>query len=190
MDNFFGLGLADSFYDKRRHVNVILMTFINYHFYATPGYADRLVALVKSSKSEAQKASEMCNDPFLTYDELNFIKTVKEKVGLPLSDFNRIMSGISLYDPQFKTPAGYDQAQNTRLLVDMVVALTYACDDFQSPAFTKMTQMIGALGKGMRGISFDQAKFERLFHLSFEAQRIYQYTTELRQVEDYVLARW
>ena len=53
-----------------------------------------------------------------------------------------------------------------------------------------MTAEVGGLAKGMNGISFDQAKFERLFYLTFEAQRVYQYTTELEQVEDYVIARW
>lgn len=190
MENFFGIGLANSFYDKRRHVNAILMIILDYHFYATPGFADRLVALLQSPKSEERKAFEMCNDPFLSFDELNFIKTVKEKVGLPQGDFNRIMSGISLFDKQYKTPAGYGRIENTRLLVDMIVALSYSCNNYQSPAFTKITAEIGALARGMNGISFDQAKFERLFHLTFEAQAVYQYTTELKQVEDYVIARW
>ena len=191
MDNFFGIGTSSSFYDKRRHVNVILMMFLDYHFYATPGFADRLVALLQSSKSEERIAFEICNDPFLSFDELNLLKTIKEKVGLPQSDFDKIMSGVSLrYDKQYRTPAGYDRIENTRLLVDMVVAICYACDDFSSPAFTKMTAEVGGLAKGMKGISFDQTKFERLFNLTFEAQRIYQYTTELKQVEDYVIDRW
>ena len=191
MDNFFGIGTGSPFYDKRRHVNVILMMFLDYHFYATPGFADRLIALLQSSKSEDRIALEICNDPFLSFDELNFLKTIKEKVGLPQSDFDKIMSGISLRcDKQYKTPASYGRVENTRLLVDMIVALSYACNNFSSSAFTKMTAEIGGLAKGMNGISFDQAKFERLFHLTFEAQQIYQFTTELKHVEDYVIARW
>lgn len=190
MENFFGIGTADSFYDKRRHVNAVLMIFLDYHFYASPGYADRLVALLKSPKSEAMMAIDICND-FLSYEEHSFMNVMREKYGLPEGDFTRIMSAISIrQDKQFRTPASYDKVENTRLLVDMVVALSIACDNFQSPAFTRMTASIGTLARGMRGITFDQAKFERLFHLTFEAERLYQDTGKLKQTEDYVIARW
>lgn len=40
------------------------------------------------------------------------------------------------------------------------------------------------------GISFDQAKFERLFSLVLEACKKYQLVNRLQEIEDYVIAKW
>ena len=146
MDNFYGLGTASSYYDKRRHVNAIFMIMVDYHFYATPGFSDRLISVLKSGVSETKRTSIIAND-ILSRDELNFLNIVRERTGLPGGDFERIVSGLSLYDPQYKTPAGYDGEQNKRLLVDMVVAVYVMCSDYSSPSFTKITGEIGALAR-------------------------------------------
>ncbi len=189
MENFFGLGLANSFYDKRRHVNVVFMIMMDYHFYATPGFSDRIVSLLKSGASEASRTSIIANN-LLSREELNFLNIVREKYNLPADEFERIVSGLSLYDPQYKSPAGYGALDNKRLLVDMVVALYVMTTNYASPAFTKITGEIGSLGKGMNGISFDQAKFERLFSLVLEACKKYQLVNRLQEIEDYVIAKW
>ena len=189
MDNFYGLGTASSYYDKRRHVNAIFMIMVDYHFYATPGFSDRLISVLKSGVSETKRTSIIAND-ILSRDELNFLNIVRERTGLPGGDFERIVSGLSLYDPQYKTPAGYDGEQDKRLLVDMVVAVYVMCSDYSSPSFTKITGEIGALAKGMRGITFDQTKFERLFHLTLDGVKANQYVNRLKEIEDYVIARW
>ena len=127
----------------------------------------------------------------LSIEELNYLNILREKYALPSSEFERIMSGISLMnDKQFRTPAGYDAEKNKRLLVDMIVAVSVPCRNYASPAFTQITGEIGALARGMKGITFDQAKFERLFHLTFEAEKVYQLINNLKQIEDYVIARW
>lgn len=102
MENFFGIGLANSFYDKRRHVNVIFMIIMDYHFYANPGFAERVVSLLKSGCSEPYRTRMIAND-YLTRDELNYLNIVREKYSLPSNDFERICSGLSMYDPQYKT---------------------------------------------------------------------------------------
>ena len=189
MENYFGLGTGSSYYDKRRHVNAIFMIMADYHFHATPGFSDRLISVIKSGVSETMRTNIIANE-ILSRDELNFLNIVREKTNLPSDDFERIISGISLYDPQYKTPAGYDRVQNTRLLVDMIVAVYIMCNDFSSPGFTEITREIGTLAKGMKGITFDQTKFERLFHLTFDGVEANQYVNRLREIEDYVIARW
>lgn len=189
MENFFGIGLANSFYDKRRHVNVIFMIIMDYHFYANPGFAERLVSLLKSGCSEPYRTRMIAND-YLTRDELNYLNIVREKYSLPSNDFERICSGLSMYDPQYKTPSGYGSVDNKRLLVDMVMAVYVATNNYASTAFTKITAEIGALTKGMNGISFNQAKFEQLYHLTLEASETYGLVNRLQEIEDYVIARW
>ena len=189
MENFFGIGLANSFYDKRRHVNVIFMIIMDYHFYANPGFAERLVSLLKSGCSEPYRTRMIAND-YLTRDELNYLNIVREKYSLPSNDFERICSGLSMYDPQYKTPSGYGSVDNKRLLVDMVMAVYVATNNYASTAFTNITAKIGALAKGMNGISFNQAKFEQLFHLTLKASETYGLVNRLQEIEDYVIARW
>ena len=128
MDNFFGIGLANSFYNKRRHVNVIFMIIMDYLFYANPGFAERLVSLLKSGCSEPYRTRIIAND-YLTRDELNYLNIVREKYSLPSNDFERICSGLSMYDPQYKTPSGYGSVDNKRLLVDMVMAVYVATNN-------------------------------------------------------------
>ena len=189
MENFFGIGLANSFYDKRRHVNVIFMIIIDYHFYANPGFADRLVSLLQSGSSEPYRTRMIANN-FLTRDELNYLNIIREKYSLPSSEFERICSGLSMYEPQYKTPAGYGSVDNKRLLVDMVMAVYVATNNYASNAFTKITAEIGSLAQGMNGISFNQAKFEQLFHLTLKAAQTYGLVNRLKEIEDYVIARW
>lgn len=189
MDNFFGIGTADSFYDKRRHINMIFMEFMSYHLFADSSFGARIISLLKSGKSEEERASCICND-FLTYDEFNFLQLLREKYNLPDSEFVTIMSGIGIKDKITKSPAGYDARQNKELLVQMVIAIESMTHDFGSKAVTEITGMIASIGKGMKGISFDQAKFNKLFDLTFEAMRIYGDSDYLPHIEQYVIARW
>lgn len=189
MDNFFGIGTSDSFYDKRRHINMIFIEFLSYHIFSDSSYSDRIVSLLKSSKSEEDRAFCICNN-FLTYNELNFLKLLRERYNLSEAEFITILSGIGAKDKITKSPAGYDANQNKVLLVHMVIAIESMTSNFGSKAVTEITRMIGTVGKGMRGIFFDQTKFNKLFDLTFEAMRVYGDSDYLPQIEQYVLERW
>lgn len=189
MENFFGIGSGSSNYDKRRHINVIFMEIVSYHFYADPGYADRLVRVLKTDNNIYSRSSTICNS-FLTYNEHNYLNLLRERYNISDLDFTTILSGIGVMDNVTKSPAGYGQRENTALLVQMVVAIESMTSNFGSQAVTEITKMIGSMGLGMKGISFDQAKFNRLFDLTFKAMEIYGNNYALPKIEQYVIDRW
>lgn len=187
-ENFFGIGTGNSYYDKRRHINIVFIEMLSYHFYVNPSFGNRIVGIVKdNSKSIEEKASDICNDIF-SYDEHNYLNLLRERVQISNQEFMVIMSGIGL-GQESKSPASYTREQNIALLVEMIVARYYMKPQVNS-AFIQINNMIVQLAKGMRGITITQQNAESLFQLTQEAMTKYSNNYALTQIEDFVISKW
>lgn len=187
-ENFFGIGTGNSFYDKRRHINIVLIELLSYRFYINPSLGNRIVSIVKDTrKSIEEKASDICND-ILSYDEHNYLNLLRERVQISNQEFMMIMSGIGL-GQETKSPASYTREQNIALLVELIVARYYMTPKVND-AFIQINTMIMQLAKGMRGITITQQNAESLFQLTQEAMTKYSNNYALAQIEDFVISKW
>ena len=187
-ENFFGIGTGSSFYDKRRHINIIFIELLSYHFYTDSSVSNRILSIIKDPyKSTKEKASDICND-ILNYDEHNYLNLLRERVQLSEPDFMLIMSGIVLCQ-ESKYPASYTREQNISLLVEMIVARYYMKPQVNN-AFIQINSMIVQLAKGMRGITITNQNAESLFLLTQEAMAKFRNNYALSQIEEYVISKW
>lgn len=186
---FFGLGTCDSFYDKRRHINLVFMEMMSYYLYSDASFSKQISSIVGNRyKSTEQKASDICND-ILSHNEHNFLNLLRERYNISEEDFTIIMSGVALEDREFKSPAGYSRENNITLLVQMIVARYYMSPQVSS-AFNKINTMIIQTAAGMRGITITQQNAQSLFTLTQEAMVKYDNNFALPQIEKYVISQW
>ena len=161
-ETFFGYGSAESFYDKRRHINVIFQLLMMYKFKAVPSVV--IPQLQHALRLPMQDAAELvCND-ILTYDEHNYLSLLRERYGISDADFIKIMSGYGCTLRENKTPAGYNKRQNLELLVQMLYSRYYMRPQ-DANAFTYINSAIAAWASGMKGISMSQDIFVKYHQL-------------------------
>ena len=182
---FFGYGSGESFYDKRRHINVIFQLLMMYKLKAIPSIV--IPQFQQASRMPVQEAAELvCND-ILTYSEHNYLNLLRERYCLNDTDFTKIMSGYGCTFQVNKTPAGYNKRQNQELLVQMLNSRYYMRPQ-DANAFAYINSAIIVWASGMRGIVMNQETFIRYDQLWRKALALYPTNFQLKEIENYIIA--
>lgn len=183
--DFFGYGTASAAYDKRRHINIILVEFINYQTSVNPNIRNQFVRHLLYESIE-DTASFICND-VLNYGEHNFLNLLRKRYEISDSDFTNIMGCIGLKLKVVKSPAGYSRKQNLELLVQMLIARYYMNPKVENEMIS-INNQIASLALGMNP-KFSETEIEKLFQLVPEAMNIYNHESMIQQIENYVILR-
>ena len=183
-ETFFGYGSAESFYDKRRHINVIFQLLMMYKLKAIPSVI--IPQLQQALRLPMQDAAELvCND-ILTYGEHNYLNLLRERYSLSDADFAKIMSGYGCALPENKTPAGYNKRQNQELLVQMLTSRYYMRPK-DTNAFGYINSAIAAWANGMKGISMSPDVLMKYDQLWRKALALYPTNFQIKEIEDYII---
>lgn len=185
MEDFFGYGTADSFYDRRRHINVIFQLFI---FYKLKISSDVLMSDLKYALQlpTLEAAEFVCNN-ILNRGEHDYLNLLRERYNISDPEFAKIMSGYGSSLLVNKTPAGYTKQQNQRLLVQMLTARCYM-EPKDNEAIQYINGVIMGWAGGMDGIIMNESIFIKYDQLWRKALSLYPTNYQLKQIEDYVIA--
>lgn len=160
-DNFFGVGLASSFYDKRRHINTIYNIFMHYRMIAKgQNFINQLAPIVKC-QDESVRFSKLTQE-ILTPLECSYLNYIKNRYSVPESDFITVLSGKTFYESIMKTPAGYYANDNWKLIIQMFYATLCVKPEYHKFDTQIQTGMILKIASGMRDITIDQNKYKTI----------------------------
>lgn len=183
-EDFFGYGSANSFYDRRRHINVIFQLLMMYKLKVIPSVV--IPQLQQAIKLPMQDAAELvCND-ILTYDEHNYLNLLRERYNLNVTDFTKIVSGYGCTLQVNKTPAGYNKRQNQELLIQMLNTRYYMRPQ-DANAFMYINSVIASWASGMNGITMSQETFMTYDQLWRKALALYPTNFQLKEIENYII---
>ena len=188
MDNFFGIGTNSSFYDKRRHINLIYQEFVHFKL------------LVHDNRSLAMQVKQVLatdlntrfnafQSMFLNNYENNFLYYLKQRYQMPDDDYTRIIAGESFKNPEFKSPAGYNQEQDWRLVIQMIYATILTGHELQPYTQHMIESFIYPFAQGM-GIGV-QPSSPRIIGESIQSclNKGMRSFEDLPAIEDFTLSR-
>lgn len=159
MSNFFGFDTADSFYDKRRHINLVYYTMM----YLRLLKGDNTLMLnikriLSPNNNTLTRANMMCSE-ILTDYEVSFLNYLKNRYGLSENDYVTILAGETLTQGIVKSPAGYTSNSNWELIVQMMYATMLSGSSYQHLVQRLVREFFIPMCSGMRGITLQGSTF-------------------------------
>lgn len=159
MSNFFGYDTADSFYDKRRHINLVYYTMM----YLRLLKGDNTLMLnikriLSPNNNTLTRANMMCSE-ILTDYEVSFLNYLKNRYGLSENDYVTILAGETLTQGVVKSPASYTSTSNWELIVQMMYATMLSGPSYQHLVQRLVREFLIPMCSGMRGITLQSSTF-------------------------------
>lgn len=158
MSNFFGFGSADSFYDKRRHINLVYYTMIYLRLLKENNTFMLNIKRILSHNNTLTRANMMCSE-ILTDYEVSFLNYLKNRYGLPENDYVTILSAETLTQGIVKSPAGYTSNSNWELIVQMMYATMLSGSSYQHLVQRLVREFFIPMCLGMKGITLQSSTF-------------------------------
>lgn len=159
MSNFFGFDTADSFYDKRRHVNLVYHCMLHLRLLkGDNAFISSIKQILSPQNGIEVRASMVCGE-ILTEYEVSFLNYLKNRYGLLENDYVTILSGETLTKSVVKSPAGYTSIDNWRLIVQMVYATMLSGPPYQHLVQRLVIEFIEPISSGMRGVTLENSTF-------------------------------
>ena len=118
MENFLGYGLANSVYDGKRHVHMLVE---HYALYQMMSKGQSIINVIKNSMqmSDIQSSATYLKNNLFGSDFLQFLNIFKSRFGLSESDMTMLLSNRNFTLHLSKSPAGYDRENNILLITDI-----------------------------------------------------------------------
>lgn len=124
-NTFFGYNSGSCLYDKRRHLNFFFFNYIQYNLNVNSSirpFYRTLINLLQNN--ELDKAYEVCTKGLLIPIQIEFLQTIRVRLGLSIDEYKAILTGQFL-NSMVKTPAGYSRLDNMKLFIDCVVSTMF-----------------------------------------------------------------
>ena len=190
MNNFFGIGTSDSFYDKRRHINLVYYTMV---FLKTlkreNDYIMNLRRVLTPGYSKQEKANMVCNGILNKY-EVSYLNYLKTRYHLSEDDYLTILAGETLSQQEVRTPAGYQSTQNWELLIQTMYATMLSGASYQHLVQQFIEGFLAPLAADMRGVTIRASTFrlmgENINKCLNDGKRLF---SDLPYIEKYVIDR-
>ena len=187
--NFFGIGLGDSFYDKRRHINIIFSIFTHYRLFAEgQSFAAALAPIIHIQDEDY--LFYCFTQGILAPLEVSYLNYLKNRYNLPEEDFKTILSGYTLREKDIKSPAGYYIDDNWKLIIHMYYATLCVEPEYHKVDYQIQTSMILPFANGMRGINLDQNNYNTIvMGINDCINRGLTQFNDLPKIENYIISR-
>ena len=146
MNNFFGFNTGSSAYDKRRHLNLIYHEFMYFKLLENQSIAMAVKNVMAKSINERYN---IFLASILNKYESNFLYYLKNRYQVPDADFETIIAGETFKYGEVKTPAGYHQDQDWRLVIQMIYATVLTGSNMQPYVQNVVQSYIFPFASGM-----------------------------------------
>lgn len=188
MDNFFGLGTANSAYDKRRHVNLVYYTMMMLRFTKKDNSFMMNLKQILSSGYDKNTKSDLICQHILTDLEISYLNYLRTRYGLNEEEYITILAGESLGQGQVKSPAGYQGTQNWGMIVQMFYATMLSGPAYQGYVQQLVSSFFYPFCSGMRDVTLQSSTFrlisENMNKCLDQGKRLF---TDLPYIEQYVI---
>ena len=188
MDNFFGLGTANSAYDKRRHVNLVYYTIMMLRFTKKDNSFMMNLKQILSSGYDKNTKSDLICQHILTDLEISYLNYLRTRYGLNEEEYITILAGESLGQGQVKSPAGYQGTQNWEMIVQMFYATMLSGPAYQGYVQQLVSSFFYPFCSGMRDVTLQSSTFrlisENMNKCLDQGKRLF---TDLPYIEQYVI---
>jgi hypothetical protein len=188
MDNFFGLGTANSAYDKRRHVNLVYYTMMMLRFTKKDNSFMMNLKQILSSGYDKNTKSDLICQHILTDLEISYLNYLRTRYGLNEEEYITILAGESLGQGQVKSPAGYQGTQNWEMIVQMFYATMLSGPAYQGYVQQLVSSFFYPFCSGMRDVTLQSSTFrlisENMNKCLAQGKRLF---TDLPYIEQYVI---
>jgi hypothetical protein len=188
MDNFFGLGTANSAYDKRRHVNLVYYTMMMLRFTKKDNSFMMNLKQILSSGYDKNTKSDLICQHILTDLEISYLNYLRTRYGLNEEEYITILAGESLGQGQVKSPAGYQGTQNWEMIVQMFYATMLSGPAYQGYVQQLVSSFFYPFCSGMRDVTLQSSTFrlisENMNKCLDQGKRLF---TDLPYIEQYVI---
>jgi hypothetical protein len=188
MDNFFGLGTANSAYDKRRHVNLVNYTMMMLRFTKKDNSFMMNLKQILSSGYDKNTKSDLICQHILTDLEISYLNYLRTRYGLNEEEYITILAGESLGQGQVKSPAGYQGTQNWEMIVQMFYATMLSGPAYQGYVQQLVSSFFYPFCSGMRDVTLQSSTFrlisENMNKCLDQGKRLF---TDLPYIEQYVI---
>ena len=188
MDNFFGLGTANSAYDKRRHVNLVYYTMMMLRFTKKDNSFMMNLKQILSSGYDKNTKSDLICQHILTDLEISYLNYLRTRYGLNEEEYITILAGESLGQGQVKSPAGYQGTQNWEMIVQMFYATMLSGPAYQGYVQQLVSSFFYPFCSGMRDVTLQSSTFrlisENMNKCLDQVKRLF---TDLPYIEQYVI---
>jgi hypothetical protein len=188
MDNFFGLGTANSAYDKRRHVNLVYYTMMMLRFTKKDNSFMMNLKQILSSGYDKNTKSDLICQHILTDLEISYLNYLRTRYGLNEEEYITILAGESLGQGQVKSPAGYHGTQNWEMIVQMFYATMLSGPAYQGYVQQLVSSFFYPFCSGMRDVTLQSSTFrlisENMNKCLDQGKRLF---TDLPYIEQYVI---
>lgn len=162
MKDFFGINSADSFYNKRRHVNCVFYTMMHLRLMKNDkNEISRILKIAKSNGDCEDKADAMCAN-VLTELESSYLYYLKERYGLPNLDYARILAAEGLTQGVVKSPATYTGDENWRMIIQMFYGTMLSGPSYQDYVKNVVENFFYPFFSGMTGVMLRPSTFRIL----------------------------
>lgn len=162
MENFFGIGSADTFYDKRRHVNVVYYTMMMLRRTKKDSTFMMNLKRILSSGYDKETKSDLICEHILTDLEISYLNYLRGRYTLSEDEYVTILSGEALGQQQIKSPAGYSSNQNWEMIIQMLYATMLSGPSYQGYVQQLVKNYFFPFCSGMRGIKLQSSTFRIL----------------------------
>ena len=188
MDNFFGLGSANAFYDKRRHVNLVYYTMMMLRLTKRDSFfLMNLKQILSSGYDKGTKANMICEN-ILSDLEISYLNYLRGRYGLSEDEYVTILAGEALGQGEVKSPAGYQGTQNWELIVQMFYATMLCGPAYQGYVQQLVKDFFYPMCSGMRGVALQSSTFrlisENMNVCLNQGKRLF---SDLPYIEKYVI---
>ena len=146
MNNFFGFNTGSSAYDKRRHLNLIYHEFMYFKLLENQSIAMAVKNVMAKSINERYN---IFLASILNKYESNFLYYLKNRYQVIDADFETIIAGETFKYGEVKTPAGYNQEQDWRLVIQMIYATVLTGSNMQPYVQSVVQSYIFPFASGM-----------------------------------------
>ncbi|MBO7200953.1 MAG: hypothetical protein J6V54_06105 [Bacteroidales bacterium] len=188
MNNFFGFDTANSFYDKRRHINLVYYSMMHLRLLSGDNSFIYDVKRIISSNNSSLEKAKMMRMEILTDYENSFLDYLQKRYNLSDNDYVTILSGESLTNAIVKSPAGYTSIENWELIIQIMYSTMLCGPSFQHLVQRFISEFLIPLSAGMRGVTLQRSTFRLISeNLNICLEKGKRQWSDLPYIEKYII---
>ena len=188
MSNFFGFDTADSFYDKRRHINLVYYSMMYLRLLNGNGsFMNNIKQILSPCNSTLTRANMMRKEILADY-EVAFLDYLRDRYNLPENDYITILAGETLTQGVVKSPAGYTSTNNWELIIQIMYSTMLSGPLYQHLVQRLVNEFLIPISSGMRDITLQKSTFRLISeNMNFCLNSGKRKWSDLPYIEQYII---
>ena len=188
MSNFFGFDTADSFYDKRRHINLVYYSMMYLRLLnGNSSFMNNIKQILSPCNSTLTRANMMRKEILADY-EVAFLDYLRDRYNLPENDYITILAGETLTQGVVKSPAGYTSTNNWELIIQIMYSTMLSGPLYQHLVQRLVNEFLIPISSGMRDITLQKSTFRLISeNMNFCLNSGKRKWSDLPYIEQYII---